>query len=29
MICLDMYGIDEYQAEKVKILFKITEFKIN
>ena len=22
MICLDMYGIDEYQAEKVKILSK-------
>ena len=22
MICLDMYGMDEYQAEKAKILFK-------
>lgn len=22
MICLDMYGIDEYQAEKAKILSK-------
>ena len=22
MICLDMYGMDEYQAEKAKILSK-------
>ena len=29
MIYIDMYGMDEYKAEKAKILFKITEFKIN
>ena len=29
MISLDMYGMDEYQAEKAKILSKITGFKIN
>lgn len=29
MIYLDMYGMDEYQAEKARILSKITRFKIN
>ena len=29
MMYLDMYGIDEYQAEKARILSKITGFEIN
>ena len=29
MIYLDMYCMDEYKAEKARILSKITEFKIN
>ena len=29
MIYLDMYGMDEYQTEKARILSKITGFEIN